>query len=109
MHNLIAARLDALPAEERRLVQDASVLGQSFPRAALTALVASTASGSEPVDDLLSSLVRKEIFAVEADPRSPERGQYRFVQALVRTVAYETLSHRDRKSRHLAAVAQLEA
>jgi class 3 adenylate cyclase/tetratricopeptide (TPR) repeat protein len=107
LHNLIAARLDALPADERRLVQDASVLGQSFPRAALTALVASTGSSSEGVDELLTSLVRKEIFAVEADPRSPERGQYRFVQALVRTVAYETLSHRDRKSRHLAAAAHL--
>ena len=61
------------------------------------------------LENLLGSLVRKEILAVEADPRSPERGQYRFVQALVRTVAYDTLSRRDRKSRHLAAVAQLEA
>jgi hypothetical protein len=38
-----------------------------------------------------------------ADPRSPERGQYGFLQDLVRRVAYDKLSRRDRKSRHLAA------
>ena len=32
------------------------------------------------------------------DPRSPERGQYVFLQALVRTVAYGTLSRRARKA-----------
>src|SRR6185503_19411906 len=30
LHALIAARLDALPAPERALIQDAAVLGQSF-------------------------------------------------------------------------------
>jgi hypothetical protein len=34
--------------------------------------------------------------------------QYGFLQDLVRRVAYETLARRDRKSRHLAAAAQLE-
>ncbi len=38
-----------------------------------------------------SSLVRKEVLGVQADPRSPERGQYGFLQDLVRRVAYETL------------------
>ncbi|HET7311022.1 MAG TPA: adenylate/guanylate cyclase domain-containing protein [Mycobacteriales bacterium] len=109
LHNLIAARLDALPERERRLVQDASVLGQSFTRAGIAALVATSGLAAEEVDGLLSALVRKEILSVEADPRSPERGQYRFVQALVRTVAYETLSRRDRKTRHLAAVRRLES
>jgi tetratricopeptide (TPR) repeat protein len=108
LHNLIAARLDALPQAERRLVQDAAVLGQSFTRTGLIALLEMTGFEAGEVDGLLAALVRKEIFAVEADPRSPERGQYRFVQALVRTVAYDTLSRRDRKARHLAVVRQLE-
>ena len=38
------------------------------------------------------ALVAKEVLSVQADPRSPERGQYGFLQDLVRTVAYETLS-----------------
>ena len=43
------------------------------------------------------------------DPRSPERGQYGFVQELVREVAYGTLARRDRRARHLAAARYFEA
>ncbi|MDT7573163.1 MAG: hypothetical protein QOE05_3337, partial [Actinomycetota bacterium] len=98
---LVSSRLDALNPRERSLVQNAAVLGTSFSRAGLEAL--------EPagLDDLLPSLVRKEIFELQTDPRSPERGQYRFVQAVVRQVAYDTLSRRDRKARHLAVAQHL--
>ena len=45
-------------------------------------------------------------------PRStrdrPELGQYRFLQALVREVAYSTLSRKDRRTKHLAVAAHLE-
>ena len=44
-----------------------------------------------------------EVLSVQSEARSPERGQYGFMQDLVRTVAYETLSRRDRKTLHLAA------
>ena len=46
---------------------------------------------------------------MQADPRSPEHGQYGFLQDLVRHVAYETLSKRERRARHLAAAAHLSA
>ena len=52
--------------------------------------------------------MRKEILFLESDPRSAERGQYGFLQDLVRHVAYETLAKRDRKARHLAAAAFFE-
>ena len=60
------------------------------------------------LDPLLSSLARKEILGVQADPTSPEHGQYGFLQDLVRHVAYETLSKKERRARHLAAAAYLE-
>ena len=46
---------------------------------------------------------------MEIDPRSPERGQYRFVQSLIREVAYGTLAKRERRARHLAAARYFEA
>ena len=97
---LIASRLDALEPAERAMLQDAAVLGQSFTPAALAAL-----SGVEEADlaPHLRTLVRRELLVFDADPRSPERGQYAFVQALIREVAYGTLAKRDRKARHLAA------
>ena len=100
---LIAARLDALtgrraPRRAGRHRARPHVLARRARRASPT---------STALDEVLDELVRKEIFAVHVDRFSPERGQYRFVQALVRTVAYDTLSRRDRKARHLAAAAYL--
>jgi len=106
LHALIAARLDGLAPEERRLLQDAAVLGKTFTKRALAAL---SGMDESQLDQLLGSLVRKEVLGVQADPRSPEHGQHSFLQDLVRHVAYETLSKRERRARHLAAAAHLES
>ena len=102
---LIAARLDGLPQEERALLQDAAVLGKTFTRASLADVTGRPEADLEP---LLSSLVRKELLGIQTDPRSPERGQYGFLQSLAQKVAYDTLSKRDRKARHLAAASSIE-
>jgi len=101
---LISSRLDALSPEERRLVKECSVLGDSFPRQAVEAVTDTEASG---LDDLLSSLVRKEVLTVRADKLSPERGQYAFTQSLIRSVAYDMLTRAERKARHLRTAAHL--
>ena len=49
------------------------------------------------------------MLVLDVDARSPERGQYRFVQALIREVAYNTLARRDRQTRHLAAARFFES
>jgi class 3 adenylate cyclase/tetratricopeptide (TPR) repeat protein len=103
---LIASRLDALPPAERSVVSDAAVLGQSFTVAALAAIAG---RDEEQLEELLRTLNRRELLTVDVDPRSPERGQYRFVQALIREVAYNTLTKRDRKVRHLAAARFFES
>ena len=106
LHALIAARLDALPAEERRLVQQASVLGKTFTIEALAAVSGLTVKRLEV---LVADLVALEVLAVQDDPRSAERGQAGFLQDLVRSVAYGTLSRADRRRLHLAAAGHLEA
>jgi tetratricopeptide (TPR) repeat protein len=105
LHALIAARLDGLSTQERGLLQDGAVLGKTYTRQALAALCGLEES---QLKALLAGLVRKEVLSIQADPRSPEHGQYGFLQDLVRRVAYETLSKRERKVRHLAAAAHLE-
>jgi predicted ATPase/class 3 adenylate cyclase len=106
LHALIAARLDGLASEERRLLGDAAVLGKTFTPQALAAL-----SGVEPdrLDELLTGMVRREVVGLQSDPRSPEQGQYTFLQDLLRHVAYETLPKRERREKHLAAAEHLSA
>ncbi|HEU0246689.1 MAG TPA: AAA family ATPase [Gaiellaceae bacterium] len=104
LHALIASRLDGLPEDEHRVLQDAAVLGKTFTRRGLAAL---SGLSEEAIEPLVGALLRKEILYLETDARSAERGQLGFLQALVQRVAYETLSRRERRSRHLAAAAFL--
>ena len=106
LHALLAARLDALDPGVRRLVADAAVLGATFPA---EALIAVSGQDEAVVRAALAELVRREVLSVSADRLSPERGSYGFAQNMLRQVAYDTLSRRDRKARHLAVAAHLRA
>jgi tetratricopeptide (TPR) repeat protein len=106
LRSLIGSRLDALDPEDRGLMQDASVLGLAFGADALASVSGRSEAELEP---RLRGLVRRELLQIDADPRSPERGQYRYVQSLIREVAYDTLALRERRTRHLAAARHLEA
>ncbi|MEO6577648.1 MAG: adenylate/guanylate cyclase domain-containing protein [Candidatus Limnocylindria bacterium] len=105
LQGLVSARLDGLPAEDRLLVQEASVLGKTFNLEAAADVAGVDASALE---GRLRDLVKRELFVLDIDPRSPERGQYGFVQALVREVAYGTLARADRRRLHLAAAQHYE-
>jgi class 3 adenylate cyclase/tetratricopeptide (TPR) repeat protein len=106
LHALVASRLDALPTEERALVQDASVLGKTFSPAALTGV---SGIDEATLAERLTDLVRREVLGFDADPRSPGRGQYGFLQAIAREVAYATLSKHDRRAKHLSAARFFES
>ena len=107
LQSLIAARLDALDASRAQARP-----GRLRPRPAFTPRRAR--GRRRPADrsissPLLAALVRRELLVARPDPRSPERGQYGFVGALVREVAYGALARRDRRTRHLAAARYFEA
>ncbi len=105
LHALAAARLDGLTAPERRVLQDASVFGQSFTPGGVASLGDRT---TEAVTQILDALVAKQVLGFNDDPLSAEKGQYHFLQGLLRTTAYGTLSRKDRKSRHLSAARHLQ-
>jgi class 3 adenylate cyclase len=104
LHALVASRLDALPAAERQVLASASILGLTLPRTGLAALV----PDPRGLDDCVTGLLRRELLTVQTDRFSADHGQLRFVQAVVRQVAYDTLSRRDRRTGHLAAARHLQ-
>jgi predicted ATPase/class 3 adenylate cyclase len=87
---LIAARIDRLPPDEKRLLQHASVVGRVFWPGPL-------GSG---VDDLLDALVAREF--VTREERSTISGEqaFRFKHGLIRDVAYSALSKGERAELH---------
>ena len=102
---LIAARLDTLSSGQRRVVDQASVLGTSFTHESISGLCADLPD----LDAVLADLVRLQILDQESSRLSAEFGQYRFMQTVVRQVAYGTLSRRDRKASHLAVIEEFES
>jgi class 3 adenylate cyclase/tetratricopeptide (TPR) repeat protein len=106
LHALIASRLDGLEAADRSLLQAASVIGKTF---SVDALAAVSGVPADEVATRLRALVRRELLTVEADPRSPEQGQFSFVQGLIREVGYGTLAKADRRRLHIAAARYFEA
>ncbi len=102
---LVASRLDLLPAAERSVLAAASVLGHTFSLESLAA----TCGHSDELPQLVRELIRRDLLTTITDRLSSEEGQYAFVQTVVRTVAYQTQSRRDRLAGHLAVVRHLEA
>ncbi|HEY5111903.1 MAG TPA: adenylate/guanylate cyclase domain-containing protein [Acidimicrobiales bacterium] len=106
LHALIASRLDSLPPRQRVLLQDAGVVGSTFSVESLRVVNGAVA---EEIESELRDLVRKEFLFADNDPRSPERGQYGFVQGVIREVAVGTLARRDRRAKHLAIARYAES
>jgi tetratricopeptide (TPR) repeat protein len=103
---LIASRLDALPPQQRDLMQHASVLGNAFT---LEGLAAVSGRPISEVTAAVDGLVTRDLITRVSDRFSPDFGRYAFVQALVRQVAYRTQSRQARLNRHLAAARYLES
>ncbi len=97
IHALLAARLDALPPEERGVVEPASVIGLSFAREAVEALV-----GEGVRDEValhLGGLARKQLVREQPDV-SADEPMYRFHHLLIRDAAYQGLLKRARSVLH---------
>jgi class 3 adenylate cyclase/tetratricopeptide (TPR) repeat protein len=90
---LLAARLDALPDEEREIVERASVVGLDFEWEALGELAP---DGRRPSGALLASLVRKELLR----PHEAIDDTFRFRHMLIRDGAYERIPKGQRADLH---------
>ena len=92
---LIAARIDALPAEPKRVLMEASVVGKTFWAGAVSSL------GEHPdLEATVGELVRRE-FCRPVHPSTMEGDQeFGFWHALVRDVAYAELTKAERARMH---------
>ena len=102
---VLAARLDSLEPFERRLVQQASVVGRTFPEGALAGLARTE---GRDLDRALISLQEKDILArVMEGPLMGER-EMAFKHVLIRDVAYGMLPKAVRSRKHFEVGAFLE-
>ncbi len=93
VQGLIAARLDALPFEEKALLQDAAVMGKVFWTGALPA--------DDGIADRLHALERKEFIRRERRSSVAGEEEFGFRHALVRDAAYGQIPRAERAAKHL--------
>ena len=105
VHGIIAARLDTLSDAERRLVQDASVIGRTAWVGAVCAL-----SGRDrwEVDELLHGMERKQLLRRSRHPSVEGEVEVSFTHALVRDVAYSQIRRSERADKHEHAAAWIQ-
>jgi class 3 adenylate cyclase len=101
---VIAARLDAVPAEIRALALDAAVLGEEVWPEALASLADRELGG---VREGLEELERRRLIERRASSL-PSIDAYGFAHGLIREVAYGRLPRAARARRHLVAAHWLE-
>ncbi|MGH9031476.1 MAG: ATP-binding protein [Acidimicrobiia bacterium] len=101
---IIAARLDALPEAERRLLLDASVVGEVFWRGALMQVAGNAAE----IDDRLGQLEARDLVRREPTSRLQDDEEFSFKHAMIREVAYATVAKAARRERHRTTAEYLE-
>ena len=102
IHALLAARLDALPADERAVAQRGSVIGRVFEEVAVHELSPVTARAA--VGQHLRELTRHQIIG-----RWETDDVYRFRHLLIRDAAYAALPKEERALLHEQYATWLEA
>jgi tetratricopeptide (TPR) repeat protein len=99
---ILAARIDRLLPDEKRLLQSAAVVGKDVP----FALLALVADASE--EELRRALAHLQAAEFIYETRIFPDLEYTFKHALTHEVAYESLLHDRRRTLHAAVVAAIE-
>lgn len=100
---VLAARIDALPLPEKRVLQEASVIGRVFWEAPLE-----RAAGDADIGSVLTALEHKGLILARPTTSIAGQVEYIFKHALVRDVAYASLPKARRARAHADAAAWVE-
>jgi predicted ATPase len=96
IRGLVAARLDALPTEERELILDAAIVGRIFWRGALERIARDPAC----LPDALAGLERRDLIRRDTVSRIEGDVQWSFKHVLIRDVAYDLQPRARRRDGH---------
>jgi class 3 adenylate cyclase len=105
VQGLIAARLDTLSVDRKRLLQDAAVIGKVFWSGAVVQM-----GQREPkeVQEALHELSRKELIRPARVSSMAGEAEYAFYHALLRDVCYAQIPRASRAERHMRAASWIE-
>jgi len=95
LQGIVAARLDGLAADEKAVLQEASVMGKVFWTGAL--------GGTQGTDPLLQALARKGFLTRQRRSSVEQESEWSFAHMLLRDVAYGQIPRAERSAKHRRA------
>jgi predicted ATPase len=104
IRELVSARLDVLPANERDVLLDAAIVGKTFWWGALVGMH----DGGRSLAEALDSLEARDLIRHEAVSWIEGEQQFAFKHALIRDVAYATVPRSRRAELHASVARFLE-
>jgi class 3 adenylate cyclase len=105
IRGLVSARLDALPAEEREVILDASICGRIFWLGALVRI----ARDPDGLRNALAALERRDLLRRDNVSRIEGDEQWSFKHVLIRDVAYDLQPRARRRDGHRQVAEFIEA
>ena len=100
--SVLTSRIEALPLDERRVLQEAAVAGATFWEGMLHQVL-----GDSRIADRLERLSERGLIAHRTESSLPGQAEWQFKHVLVRDVAYDTMTARRRARSHAAVGAWL--
>lgn len=107
IQGIIGARLDLLAPPEKRLLQDAAVIGKVFWPGTVAALGGPATRGE--LEGYLHGLERKQFICRERASSVAGETQYAFTHVLLRDVAYGQIPRVARAGKHVEAAGWIES
>jgi class 3 adenylate cyclase len=106
VQGIITARLDAVPEEDKAVIQDAAVVGKLF----WTGAVASIAGrGPWAIEEALRRLEQRQLVRRRHDSSIAAESEYVFEHSLIRDVAYRTIVRQQRAEKHRRAASWMSS
>jgi tetratricopeptide (TPR) repeat protein len=103
---VVTARIDRLPADERRALQAAAVIGRTFWTSAVAQL---SGLAVDVAGQVIDALIRKDLIFAHRQSAIADERELAFRHILTRDVAYGMLPRAQRQRAHAEAARWLEA
>ena len=102
---VLAARMDLLSPADKRVLQEAAVVGRTFWTGPVAAL---TGTDADDLEDALRRLEERELVVPRLGTSIAGEREFMFKHILTRNVAYETLPRRERAPAHARVAVWIE-
>jgi class 3 adenylate cyclase len=109
VQGVLAARIDMLPPQDKRVLRAAAVVGRTFWAGSVDVLVPAEARHGDAIEESLRRLEDRDLVISRFGSTLAGENEYLFTHILTRDVAYESIPRSERVPAHLATARWIES